>query len=70
MRDANRRRVLYDLLDPGSTRNVEGLAPFEVLLGYGPGVTVEFNGRLVDHSRYTRQDVARFRVGEDGISGL
>lgn len=70
VRDANRRRVLYDLLDPGSTRSVEGLAPFEVLLGYGPGVTVEFNGRLVDHSRYTRQDVARFRVGEDGVGGL
>lgn len=70
VRDANGRRLLYDLLDSGGTRNVEGLPPFDVLLGYGPGVAVEFNGKLVDHSRYMREDVARFRVGEKGIDRL
>src|SRR3569833_2339893 len=70
VRDANGRRLLYDLLDPGASRNVEGIAPFAVLLGYGPGVTVEFNGRLIDHRRYMREDVARFRVGEQGIDKL
>src|SRR3569623_733403 len=70
VRDANGQRLLYDLLDPGASRNVEGLAPFAVLLGYGPGVTVEFNGKLVDHSRYIHQDIARFRVGPSGVDKL
>jgi len=70
VRDANGQRLLYDLLDPGASRNVEGLAPFAVLLGYGPGVTVEFNGKLVDHSRYIHQDIARFRVGPIGVDKL
>ena len=63
VRDANGRRLLDDLLDPGASRNVEGIAPFAGLVGYGPGVTVEFNGRRSDHRRYMREDVARFRVG-------
>lgn len=70
VRDANGQRLLYDLLDPGASRNIEGLAPFAVLLGYGPGVTVEFNGKLVDHSRYIHQDIARFRVGPGGVDKL
>lgn len=70
VRDASGRRLLYDLLDPGASRNIEGTAPFAVVLGYGRGVTVEFNGRLVDHARYVRDDVARFRVGERGIDKL
>lgn len=70
VRDASGRRLLYDLLDPGATRNIEGTAPFAVVLGYGRGVTVEFNGRLVDHARYVRDDVARFRVGERGVDKL
>ena len=70
VRDAGGRRLLYDLLDPGASRNIEGTAPFAVILGYGRGVTVEFNGKLVDHARYVRDDVARFRVGERGIDKL
>ena len=70
VRDAGGRRLLYDLLDPGASRNVDGVAPFDVLLGYGPGVAVEFNGRLIDHRRYMHDDVARFRVGEKGIDKL
>lgn len=70
VRDAGGRRLLYDLLDPGTSRNIEGTAPFAVVLGYGRGVTVEFNGKLVDHTRYVRDDVARFRVGERGIDKL
>ena len=70
VRDANGQRRLYELLDPGASRNIEGVAPFAVLLGYGPGVTVEFNGKLVDHSRYIHQDIARFRVGPSGVDKL
>ncbi len=70
VRDASGRRLLYDLLDPGAMRNLDGVPPFEVLLGYAPGVTVEFNGKLVDHGPYTRKETARFKVSEDGAGRL
>ena len=70
VRDASGRRLLYDLLDPGAMRNLQGVPPFEVLLGYAPGVTVEFNSKLVDHGPYTRKETARFKVDEDGAGRL
>jgi cytoskeleton protein RodZ len=60
--------LFYDLMVPGDERTLDGVPPFEVLLGYAPGVIVEYNGKRVDHSSYTRQDMARFRVGDKGTS--
>lgn len=70
VRDATGRRLLYDLLDSGAVKILEGVPPFDVLLGFAPGVTLEFNGKLVDHRLYARQETARFRLGENGISSL
>lgn len=64
--DAAGRRLLYDLVPQGRTVTLHGQAPFKVFLGYAPGVAVELNGRPFDHSRYQRQDVARFQVGRSG----
>ena len=61
-------RLFYDLMVPGDERTLDGVPPFDVLLGYAPGVIVEYNGKRVDHSIYTRQDMARFRVGDKGTS--
>lgn len=70
VRDSTGRRLLYDLLDSGAVKILEGVPPFDVLLGFAPGVTLEFNGKLVDHRLYARQETARFRLGENGISSL
>jgi cytoskeleton protein RodZ len=68
VKDGNGKRLFYDLMVPGDEHAVEGVPPFDVLLGYAPGVTVEYNGKRVDDSMYLRQDVARFRVSDKGTS--
>jgi len=68
VKDGTGKRLFYDLMVPGDEKTVEGAPPFGVLLGYAPGVTVEYNGKRVDHSKYIHQDMARFRVGDKGTS--
>ncbi len=68
VKDGSGNRLFYDLMVPGDTQSLEGVPPFDVLLGYAPGVSVEYNGKLVDHSAYVHQDMARFRVGDKGTS--
>lgn len=68
VRDGSGKRLFYDLMVPGDTQSIEGAPPFDILLGYAPGVVVEYNGKRVDHSAFTHQDMARFRVGDKGAS--
>ncbi len=68
VRDGSGKRLFYDLMVPGDAQSIEGEPPFDILLGYAPGVIVEYNGKRVDHSAYARQDMARFRVGDKGTS--
>jgi len=68
VKDGTGKRLFYDLMVPGDAQALEGVPPFDVLLGYGPGIIVEYNGKRVDHSLYARQDMARFRVGDEGAS--
>ena len=62
--DSTGRRVFYDTGKPGQTSTLLGTAPFSILLGYSPAVSIEYNGVPFDHSRYARQDVARFKLGK------
>ena len=68
VKDGSGKRLFYDLMVPGDEKSLAGTPPFDVLLGYAPGVIVEYNGKRVDHSRFVRQDVARFRVSDQGTS--
>jgi cytoskeleton protein RodZ len=68
VKDSEGNRLFYDLMVPGDVQHLEGVPPFDVLLGYAPGVTVEYNGKAVDHGPYARQGMARFRVGDGGTS--
>lgn len=68
VKDGTGRRLFYDLMVPGDAQTLEGVAPFDILLGYAPGITVEYNGKRVDHAAYSHQDMARFRVGDEGTS--
>jgi len=70
VRDATDKQLVYGLIKAGREIEVEGEAPFEVFLGYGPGVSLAFDGVSFEHQSYTRRDsyVARFVV-DDAQSG-
>ncbi len=62
--DVNEQKVFYDLGRTGEELTLKGTAPFDILLGFSPGVSIEYNGNPVDQSPYTRAGVARFTLGE------
>jgi len=62
--DSTGRRVFYAMGKAGDTSTLLGTAPFSVLLGYSPGVSLEYNGKPFDQTPYVRQDVARFKLGK------
>jgi cytoskeleton protein RodZ len=62
--DAAGNELHTGLARAGEIVDVGGQAPFNVLLGYAPGTTLEFNGRAFDPSRYSRSGVARFTLPE------
>ncbi len=62
--DGTGRRLMFDLGRAGQERTLTGEAPFSILLGYAPGVEIEYNGEPYDVSRHTRGKVARFKLGE------
>ena len=66
VRDATRSRLLFGLLRKGDARSVSGVAPISVLLGNAEAVEVRVGGETFDHARYSRDNVARFRI--DGKS--
>jgi cytoskeleton protein RodZ len=53
-----------DLNRAGQTLVLTGRGPFRVLLGYAPGVRLDFNGDPVDLSRYSRNNVASLVLGQ------
>jgi len=68
IRDANGKPLIRRLGTPGESNVVKGEAPFEVLLGYSPGVSLEYNGEPYDLTRFHKGAVARFILGGNGDS--
>ena len=60
--DADGRRLMFGLGKGGQVRTLEGRPPFSVLLGYAPGVEIEYNGKPYDFRRHIRNKVARFQL--------
>jgi len=60
IRDATGKPLIRRLGKAGSSNTVTGVAPFEVLLGYSPGVSIEYNGKPYDLSSIQVRPVARF----------
>lgn len=61
--DANKERLLFGLVNSGSVKELQGKAPFRILLGNSSAVTINFNGEPYDHSEFERFDkTARFLV--------
>ena len=54
---ADGERLLFEMLTNEKTPvRIRGLAPFRILLGHSPDVTVELNGRNIDQSRFNRSN--------------
>lgn len=66
IRDATGKAIIRKLGVAGKSHTVSGVAPFEVLLGYSPGVSIEHDGQPYDLSAYSEKRVARFVLNSDG----
>ncbi len=64
--DATGQRLYFDLAKDGDELNLSGVAPFDVLLGYAIGVTIQYNGEPFDLMPYIRGKMARFTLGKAG----
>jgi cytoskeleton protein RodZ len=55
--------IVFSQLNPrGSEQSVEGRAPFELVIGNAPAVTLRYRDAVVDLKPYTRADVARLTL--------
>lgn len=61
--DVTGRRLMYRMGRAGQVVRLRGLAPFDILLGNAPGVTIEYNGEPYRDIPISRQNVASFRLG-------
>jgi len=64
VKSADGENLYSDLNRTGRTLVLTGRAPFRILLGYAPGVSLSFNGEPVALERYSRNNVANLVLGE------
>ena len=64
--DSAGKRLIYDLLRADKEYLVSGNTPFKVFLGNAKAVRIEYNGELINLDKYTRGNLARFRLGAAG----
>lgn len=63
VRDANKSRLLYNMLPAGASRVLEGQAPFSVSMGNAKSTRVLINGLEVDVTDYIRpNNTANFKI--------
>lgn len=62
--DATGQRVAFELLKGGTNRTILGKAPFDVFLGYAPGVKVYYQGKLFDPTPFEHGNEAHFKLGK------
>jgi cytoskeleton protein RodZ len=65
--DATGKRLFYDLAKRGQTVKLAGEAPYKVIVGNAPSVTMYYDGKPVDISSIARAGVARFKIGDEGV---
>jgi len=63
--DARGERLMHRLARGGQSQTLHGVAPFAVVLGYVPGVTILLDGEAVDLGKYQGRRLARFSVGAE-----
>ena len=62
IRDHDGQVLISRLVAAGSEQAIRGAPPFDIVIGNARQVTLVYNGKPVDLSRYTRQNVARLRL--------
>ena len=60
--NANDERLFMNLGKEGEQLNIQGQAPFRIILGYAPGVELIYNDELFDTKPYSNNGVARFQL--------
>ena len=60
--DSRDQRVAYRLMKAGSQREIEGQAPFKVLLGFAHGAKLTINGQQFDVTPHIKENSARFVI--------
>ncbi len=63
VRDAQGQRLLSRTGKAGQQLRLRGRAPFDVRLGYAPGVRIEYNGKPFASPAVKKSRVAHFQVG-------
>ncbi|AUH49996.1 DUF4115 domain-containing protein [Chromobacterium sp. ATCC 53434] len=62
VQDANGRRLIYKVLQPGDSTEVTGAAPFKVVVGNADQVELSYNGKPVDLSDKIRGTTAKIQL--------
>jgi len=68
IRDATGKRIMRKLGHAGRSSTVSGIAPFDILLGYSPGVSIEYDGKPYDMRAHSDQRVSRFTLSDDSVA--
>jgi cytoskeleton protein RodZ len=64
VKDRQGRNIYSELSRSGESLELIGQAPFMIMLGYAPGVTLSFNGERVTLTPHTRNNVATLALGQ------
>ncbi|WP_434633564.1 helix-turn-helix domain-containing protein [Chromobacterium sp. CV08] len=62
VQDANGRKLIYKVLQPGDATEVTGVAPFKVVVGNADQVELSYNGKPVDLSDKIRGTTAKIQL--------
>jgi len=62
VRDRDGQVLIARLMPAGSEQAIRGAAPFDIVIGNASSVWVTYQGKPVDLTPYTRQNVARLRL--------
>lgn len=68
--DVTGRRLAYRMGNAPDVLRLRGLAPFDILLGNAPNVSIEYNGKPYQNVPISRTNVASFRLGGTSDEGV
>ncbi len=66
--DANNERLYMGLAQAGEEIRLKGTAPLSLLLGYTPGVKINYNGKEIEPEHYSSSGVSRLILGGNPAS--
>lgn len=64
--DSGNNRLYLGLAKTGEEIDISGIAPFNILLGYSPGVDVTFNGNKFNPEPFSNAGIAKFILSKPG----